>query len=78
MKASTIYEDDDEQGLNAYDMALQKYNTLYKQNFQEDIPKGYEIHSILKLMSQSSLDEFHKFQPTPNTSYEKSLREYLA
>lgn len=30
----------EDEGIYAYDMALQRFNDLYKQNFQEDKPKG--------------------------------------
>ena len=46
----------EDQGILAYDKALQRFNELYKQNFQDEKPKGEEIHTILRAMSQAALE----------------------
>ena len=68
----------EDEGVYAYEQALQRFNELYKQNFQEEEPKGEEIHTLLRVISQASLDEFHKNVSQPNDLYEGKLKEYLA
>lgn len=46
----------EDEGVYAYDKALERFNELYEQNFQEDEPKGEEIHNLLRVISQASLD----------------------
>lgn len=45
----------EDEGAYAYDKALQKFNELYETNFEEDEPKGEEIHNILRGITQESI-----------------------
>lgn len=67
----------DDEGGYAYEKAIEQYNELYQQNFQEDEPKGEEIHTILRALREASLNEFKKNLTQSNDGFETKLKEFL-
>lgn len=64
----------DDEGASAYEKAIEQYNELYQQNFQEEEPKGEEIHTVLRALREASLSELKKNLSQPNEGYETKLK----
>jgi type I site-specific restriction-modification system R (restriction) subunit len=59
----------DDEGAFAYNKALEKYNEVYQKNFEDDEPKGEELHKILINLRDETLTEFNRNLTQPNESY---------